>query len=48
MAEEVPQSVDFWSVLEEATATVEQWPDWQKRYEVDGPAEQPALPANAG
>ena len=35
MADEAPQSVDFWSELEEAQQTVEQWPDWQQRYEAD-------------
>ena len=37
MADEAPQpqSVDFWSELEEAHQTVEQWPEWQQRYEAD-------------
>ena len=37
MADEAPQSqsVDFWSELEEAQQTVEQWPDWQQRYDAD-------------
>ena len=39
MAEEAPKSVDFWSELEEAHQTVEQWPDWQQRYEADVHAE---------
>ena len=41
MADEAPQSqsVDFWSELEEAHQTVEQWPDWQQRYEADVNAE---------
>lgn len=39
MADEAPQSVDFWSELEEAHQTVEQWPDWQQRYEADVHAE---------
>lgn len=43
MADEAPQSqsVDFWSELEEAHQTVEQWPDWQQRYEADVNAEGP-------
>jgi hypothetical protein len=39
MADEAPQSVDFWSELEEAHQTVEQWPDWQQQYEADVDAE---------
>jgi hypothetical protein len=39
MADEAPQSVDFWSELEEAHQTVEQWPEWQQRYEADVNAE---------
>ena len=35
MAEEVGQPVDLWSVLDEAELTVETWPSWQQRYEVD-------------
>ncbi len=42
MADEAPQSVDFWSELEEAHQTVEQWPDWQQRYEVDVPIPAPS------
>jgi hypothetical protein len=34
MADEV-QPVDWWGVLEEAEETVEQWPEWQRQYEVD-------------
>lgn len=39
MAEEVPQPIDFWSVLDEAQQTVEAWPAWQQRYDVDVYAE---------
>ena len=41
MADEAPQSqsVDFWSELEEAHQTVEQWPEWQQRYDADVNAE---------
>jgi hypothetical protein len=39
MADEAPQRadcwVDFWSELEEAHQTVEQWPEWRQRYEAD-------------
>ena len=35
MADEVPESVDLWDVLEEAEQTVERWPPWQQRYEAD-------------
>jgi len=41
MADEAPQSVDFWSELEEAQQTVEQWPDWQQRYDADVHSESP-------
>ena len=41
MADEAPQSVDFWSELEEAQQTVEQWPDWQQRYDADVHGEGP-------
>jgi len=41
--EEVPQPVvDLWSILEEAEATVERWPEWQQRYEADVHYEDPA------
>jgi hypothetical protein len=30
-----PRPVDFWSVLQDAKVTVEQWPDWQRRYDAD-------------
>lgn len=29
------QHVDFWSVLDEASESVEQWPAWQRKYEAD-------------
>lgn len=35
MADEAPQPVDFWSVLEDAKVTVEQWPSWQQQYDAD-------------
>ncbi|HEX8152359.1 MAG TPA: hypothetical protein VF698_04495 [Thermoanaerobaculia bacterium] len=35
MADEVPESVDLWDVLEEAEQTVERWPAWQRRYDAD-------------
>lgn len=35
MAEENPQPVDLWEVLDEAEETVENWPSWQQRYEAD-------------
>ena len=35
MADEVPQSIDFWSELQEAQQTVENWPAWQQRYDAD-------------
>ncbi len=34
MVEENPQSADFWSILDEAAAIVESWPEWKQRYEV--------------
>lgn len=40
MAEEDPQPVDFWEVLDEAEVTVEKWPAWQQRYEADVFAEK--------
>ena len=40
MAEESPQPVDFWEVLDEAEETVENWPAWQQRYEADVFAEK--------
>ena len=27
--------VDFWAVLEDATQSVERWPEWKQRYEAD-------------
>jgi hypothetical protein len=39
MADEAPQPVDFWSVLDEAQQTVEGWPLWQQRYDADVYAE---------
>jgi hypothetical protein len=44
MADEAPQSVDFWSELEEAHQTVEQWPEWQQRYEADVNSEEALSP----
>jgi hypothetical protein len=35
MAEEDPQPVDLFEVLEEAEETVETWPAWQQRYDAD-------------
>ena len=35
MAEEDPQPVDLWEVLDEAEESVEKWPAWQQRYEAD-------------
>jgi hypothetical protein len=35
MADEVPESVDLWDVLEEAEQTVQRWPPWQRQYEAD-------------
>ena len=39
MADDAPQSpeepVDFWTVLEDANATVAQWPEWQQQYQAD-------------
>ena len=35
MADEVPEHVDLWDVLEEAELTVERWPSWQRRYDAD-------------
>lgn len=36
MADDAPQStVDFWTVLEDAKVTVEQWPSWQQQYDAD-------------
>lgn len=35
MADEVPESVDLWDVLEEAEQTVERWPPWQRQYDAD-------------
>ena len=35
MAEEMTQSVDIWSELEEANDAVEAWPHWQQQYEAD-------------
>lgn len=35
MQEEDPQPDDLWGVLEEAKQTVDAWPAWQRRYEVD-------------
>lgn len=35
MAEEDPQPVDLFEVLDEAEETVETWPAWQQRFEAD-------------
>ncbi|HWW61385.1 MAG TPA: hypothetical protein VN181_08465 [Thermoanaerobaculia bacterium] len=35
MEEEDPQPDDLWGVLEEAKQTVDAWPVWQQRVEVD-------------
>lgn len=35
MADEVPESVDLWDVLEEAEQTVRRWPSWQQQYDAD-------------
>ena len=35
MADEAPQSVDLWDVLDEAEQTVERWPSWQRQYDAD-------------
>jgi hypothetical protein len=35
MAEENPQPVDLWEVLDEAVETVEKWPSWQQQYDAD-------------
>ena len=49
MAEEDPQPVDLFEVLEEAEETVEAWPAWQQRYDADiyGELKVP-LPARRG
>ena len=44
MAEENPQPVDLFEVLDEAEETVEAWPAWQQRYEADI-YHQPAVPS---
>lgn len=35
MPDAPPPPTDFWSLLAEAEETVERWPEWQRRYEVD-------------
>jgi hypothetical protein len=34
MAADERECVDLWSVLEDAEATVEGWPEWQREVEV--------------
>jgi hypothetical protein len=49
MADEAPQpAVDFWSVLEDAKATVEQWPSWQQQYDADIYFEEDSSPPEQG
>ena len=35
MAADERECVDLWSVLEDAEATVEGWPEWQRAVEVE-------------
>ena len=35
MADEFPDGVDLWDVLEEAEQTVQRWPSWQQQYDAD-------------
>ena len=35
MADEDPQPIDLFEVLDEAEETVEAWPAWQQRFEAD-------------
>lgn len=35
MADEAPETVDLWGVLDEAEQTVEGWEAWRREYDAD-------------
>jgi len=45
MAADERECVDLWSVLEDAEATVERWPEWQREVSVNPQRDDEGPPA---